>query len=117
MLAVFNARAVARHEVEVAVVPAKDRVRVMIAAGVEFVPDPALVNQWPARTIPFKHLDPVAAHRVKLVVIDQQPLRPAPAQAGRDNLAGIENTVAVLVDEPPDRIAIADEQSSLAVER
>src|SRR5947208_10191248 len=48
--------------------------------------------------------------------MDEQPLRTAPAEAGGDDLKRIEDTVSVLVDESSHRIAVADQQSSFAVE-
>ena len=116
MFAVFDARAVAGHKVKPAIDAAQNGVRVVVAAGVEFISDSALGNERAAGTIPFKHLNPVTADRVKPVVINQQPLRPAPAQAGGDHLERIEHAVTVLVAEPAHCIPIAHEQSSLAVE-
>ncbi|PYJ87636.1 MAG: hypothetical protein DME22_00890 [Verrucomicrobia bacterium] len=90
--------------------------RIVVTSGAEFVSDPPLVNQRAAGAIPFKHLNPVAADCVEPVLIDQQPLRPAPAQSGRDDFVRIENTVAIFVDQPSHRIAVADQQSPFAIE-
>ena len=119
VFAVFDARAVAGHEIKPAVETAQDRVRVVVAAGVEFVSDSTPVNQTggAGRAIPFKHLDPIAADRVQPVAVNQQSLRPAPAESGRDDLEGIEDAVAVLIDKPAHRVAVADQQPPLAIER
>ena len=45
MFALLDSRAIAGHEIQPAVVAAKNRVRVVIPAGVEFVSDPPQVNQ------------------------------------------------------------------------
>ena len=117
VLAVFDARAVSGHEIKPAVVPAKNRVGIVVAAGVEFVSNPAFVNEFLAGSIAFKDLQSVSTDGIKLVIVNQQPLRPAPAEAGCDNLKGIEHAIAVFVDESSHRIPVADQQASLPIER
>jgi hypothetical protein len=97
-------------------VASKDRVRVVVAAGVEFVSDPALVNEFLAGPIPFENLNTVAADGIERVIVNQQSLRPAPAETGCDDFKRIEHAIAVFVDESSHRIPIADQQPPFAVE-
>ncbi len=85
VLPVFDPRAVTGHEIQPAIVPTKNRVRVVVPTGVEWLSNPPFVNEFLARPITLEHLDSVAADRVKFVVVNQQSLRAAPAQpAGND---------------------------------
>ena len=52
---------------------------IVVSPGVQLVSDAAFVNERFAGSISFKDLNSVATDRVKLVVVNQQSLWPAPA--------------------------------------
>src|SRR5262245_28536952 len=70
-----------------------------------------------ARRVAVEHLQSVAADRIEAVAPDLQSLRTAPAQAGRNDLELVENAVAIGIFQPADRIAVADQQAPVAIER
>jgi len=87
----------------------------MVAAGAQPVSNAAAVNESSARTITFEELDAVSADREKPISVNEQALRPTPAEPRCDDFKSVENAVVIAIGQPPNSIAIADEQASLAV--
>src|SRR5258706_5247083 len=95
---------------------AENCVRVVIAAGQEFLPDSSFVPKRSAGGIAFKHLDAIASDSVQVVPIDEQTLRAAPAKPGGQGLEPVEDTVVIRVFEPTHGRAIADQKPALSIE-
>src|SRR5438552_3839923 len=114
MPAVFDASAVARHEVQPAVMSAKDGVRIVVAAGVELVTNATAMDEI-ARAIAIVKLHAIAADGVEAIAVNQQTLWPAPAQVGRDDFKSVEHAVVVAIDEPSNCFAIAHQESSFTI--
>src|SRR5437870_4305704 len=114
MPAVFDASAVACHEVKPAIVAAKDCMRIVVAAGVELVTDATPTDEI-ARAIAFVELNAIAADGVEAIAVNEQTLWPAPAQVGRDDFKAVEHAVVVAIDEPSNCFAIAHQESSFTI--
>src|SRR5437879_2829916 len=116
MASILDARAVAGHEIQITIVTAKNSVSVVVAAGAQLISDAAAVNESSAGTISFEEWDAISAYGEKPIAVDEQALRSTPAQTRGDDFEAVKNSVVVTIGQPPDSIAIADEQASLAVE-
>ena len=103
MASISDACAVAGHEIQITIVPTKNRVGIMIAAGVQLVSNAAAVNESSSRTIAFEELDAVPAYGKEPVAVNEQALRPTPAEARGDDFEAVENTVVVAIDFSPSR--------------
>jgi hypothetical protein len=108
-----RAGAVAGDEVRVAVVAAQHRVRVVIAARPEARADASLVVQ--RSRVAGEELHAIAADGVEPVLPDEQALRPARTKAGGDDLARVEEPVAVPILEAAHLRAVPDEEAAIGV--
>src|SRR5690606_11375208 len=115
--AIARTAAIARDEIEPVIVAAKDRVRGVISTRRERRADAYRVLELAfPRPVAAIDLDAIAADRVEVITVDEEPLRAARAEPLRDHLEAIEEPIAIIVREPPDGLSIADEEPPFAVE-
>ena len=95
MASFLDARAVARHEIQITIVTAKNCVGIVIAAGTQLVSDAAAVNESSARTITFEELNAVSAYGKEPIAINEQALRSTPTEPCSDDFEAVENAVVL----------------------
>jgi hypothetical protein len=107
---------IASNEINEPIVPAKNCVGLVIAAGLKGRPNSSFVHERTVGLVTVEDLNAIATHRKKPVPINEQALRTAPAQACRYDLERIKDSILVFVYQSPNSVPVADEQASLSVE-
>ena len=116
MAAFANAASISAHHVDIAIEAAQQGVGGMVAPGVEALTEPALAFQFAPSLVAAVELNAISSDCVEVVAVDDQPLRAPTAKPLGDDSALVVDLVAIAVLESPHRVAIANQQSALAVE-